>query len=354
MSFRRAIITGISLLIAVSWAQAPAWGQESDRFTIVVLPDTQNYSEDETLAPIFLRQTEWIVDQRTARSIVFVGHEGDLVQRASVGAEWERARAAMDRLYAANVPHGFCAGNHDDGSDSLMGVYFGAERFQSFSWWGGSYMPAGGFNNYNTSNGSNYQRFLAGGYRYLVVHLERLVSMEDLASATTLEDESSDTNWARILKARLRWVDGILKQHADHHAIVITHEFLRLTGDRALGGDFIFEKLIAQNPNVFLVMNGHELGSQAEAHRTDFVGSRAVHQLLANYQSRSRGGNGWLRLLEFSPGERLIRVKTYSPYLDAFETDANSQFELWFDPTGVAPAPPAPRAPSNVRVIGEN
>lgn len=42
-----------------------------------------------------------------------------------------------------------------------------------------------------------------------------------------------------------------------------------------------------------------------------------VHTLLADYQARTNGGNGWLRILEFVPPENKINVKTYSPWLDA-------------------------------------
>jgi len=38
-----------------------------------------------------------------------------------------------------------------------------------------------------------------------------------------------------------------------------------------------------------------------------------------------------LRILQFSPSNNEIRVKTYSPTLDSFETDYNSQFTLQFD-----------------------
>ena len=38
-----------------------------------------------------------------------------------------------------------------------------------------------------------------------------------------------------------------------------------------------------------------------------------------------------MRILQFSPSNNEIRVKTYSPTLDSFETDYNSQFTLQFD-----------------------
>ncbi len=48
-------------------------------FTIVALPDTQHYSE--AFPGIFKSQTQWIVDNKDSRNIVFVTHEGDIVKQ---------------------------------------------------------------------------------------------------------------------------------------------------------------------------------------------------------------------------------------------------------------------------------
>src|SRR6185436_1311861 len=45
----------------------------------------------------------------------------------------------------------------------------------------------------------------------------------------------------------------------------------------------------------------------------------------------TKGGNGWLRLMKFSPANNTISVKTYSPTLNQYETDANSQFTLSYN-----------------------
>ena len=43
------------------------------------MPDTQHYSE--SFPAIFTSQTQWIVDNKDARNIVFVTHEGDIVNQ---------------------------------------------------------------------------------------------------------------------------------------------------------------------------------------------------------------------------------------------------------------------------------
>ena len=66
--------------------------------------------------------------------------------------------------------------------------------------------------------------------------------------------------------------------------------------------------------------------------------------MLADYQERRNGGDGWMRLIEFDGTNDQINIKTYSPTLDQFQVDSNSQFTLNvnFDLRfGVAPEPSA-------------
>ena len=83
------------------------------------------------------------------------------------------------------------------------------------------------------------------------------------------------------------------------------------------------------------MLSGHVHG---EARRTDVVNGRTVFQMLADYQDRASGGEGWLRILRFVPGDNKIYVQTYSPWLNRFETDADSEFSLDF-PMGGAFVP---------------
>lgn len=53
-----------------------------------------------------------------------------------------------------------------------------------------------------------------------------------------------------------------------------------------------------------------------------------VHTMLSDYQERAGGGNGLLRILEFDPQLDRLSVKTYSPFLSTYETDADSEFSL--------------------------
>ena len=73
-------------------------------------------------------------------------------------------------------------------------------------------------------------------------------------------------------------------------------------------------------------------GHRTEAkRRTDIYNGHAIYTLLANYQAEPKGGNGWLRLLRFSPQENKIHIETYSPYLDHYKVNDDNWFTLDYD-----------------------
>lgn len=259
----------------------------AEYFSLIILPDTQYYSK--SYPWIFKNQTEWIVRNQKKEQIVFVSHLGDITDSREVEREWQNARAALDLLEGV-VPYGLCSGNHDN--PVFFNQYFSFQRFQKQFWWGGHCQKA---------SQNNYQYFSGGGMAFVILHLEY------------------DPD-----QAVLDWADQILKENSEKRAIVTSHYILDYGGLRSRVGQRIFEAL-KDNLNLFLMLAGH---IHSEAHRTDIVGGRPIHQLLADYQNLENGGNGWLRILRFFPSEDKIRVKTYSPYIDKFETDSNSQFEL--------------------------
>jgi hypothetical protein len=87
-------------------------------FTIIVIPDTQYYSE--SFPDIFKAQMQWVVDNRDARNIVYVAHVGDIVNRDYDIHQWQVADSAMKIMENAvfegfpdGIPYGIAPGNHD-------------------------------------------------------------------------------------------------------------------------------------------------------------------------------------------------------------------------------------------------
>ncbi len=302
--------------LIVTWYGKPANSQGAD-FTLIALPDTQYYvaALNGGTPEMFTAQTQWIVNNRTAKNIAYVAHLGDCVENGNTySIEWDRADSSLKLLennipgLADGIPFGLAVGNHDqtpDGnpngnSTTLYNQYFGVTRFRARAYYGGRF----------TSNLDNhYQLFSASGLDFIVIYLEY-----------------NETPATAILK----WADGLLKTYSNRRAIVVSHSGLDESGQFLPEGQAIYDTL-KNNPNLFLLLSGHVT---AEKHRQDVFNGKTVYSLLSDYQDLANGGNGWLRLMEFSPANNQIRVKTFSPVLNAFQTDADSQFALFYDMQG--------------------
>jgi hypothetical protein len=283
----------------------------STSFTLIPIPDTQYYAELNN--GIFEIQTQWIAAQKNARNIFFASHEGDIVDNWYTTSEWEIASTAMATLDPI-VPYGINLGNHDMSTSTRLtevyNQYFGPSRYAGKSWYKGSF-PEG-------TNNNSYQIVSESGMDFLFLNLEFCPTA-----------------------AVIQWANGVLAAHPSLRTVVTTHGYLDASGNRNIsagsGGcvgtsnntQYIWDQLIYPNAQIFLVLTGHTLG---ESRRTDLnIAGKPVHQLLADYQGRTNGGDGWLRIMTFKPGEDKIYVETYSPTLNAYETDSNSKFTLSYD-----------------------
>jgi len=265
-------------------------------FTIIVLPDTQKYSQD--YPEIFSSQTQWIVDNKDELNIKFVIHEGDIVDDSNEIEQWNNANESLSILDENSIPYSVIRGNHDKGTELYKG-YFPASRFSDESWWGGEHK----------NNTNNFQLLTIGEKEFLFINLD--VCPE--------EDE-------------IKWADEVLKNYSNRKAILTTHAYLDNNAERNVhvcnNTEYIWD-LIKKHENLQIVLCGHV---HAEAQRTDLNDAgKKVHQLLADYQDEENGGNGWLRILQFSPKEDKIYAETYSPYLKAYQTDEDSEFVLDYE-----------------------
>ncbi|SDM36477.1 Calcineurin-like phosphoesterase [Halogranum gelatinilyticum] len=320
------VVGGLGTGTGVASAQSAAW-------TVVVVPDTQKYARRSSLVSYAQDQTDWIAANLATENIVFVTHEGDWVDDGSNRTEWER----MDTVWNAiegDVPYAAAIGDHDyaveeDRSSSTANYreFFGEARYGGYSWFGGS----------APNDLSHYQYFSAGGYDFLHIDLE----WEAPGDPT---DATSAVGWAQ----------GVLDAHPDTPTIITTHSYLwdepgeegRTTfvqenSNDGNSGEQLFRKLVEPNPQVFMTFNGnfHEAGGSDNGEWTQVsqnAAGRDVYELLACYQDYPNGGDGWLRLVRFVPGGGTdgldrIAVQTYSPSLDAFQTDGRSEFSFDLD-----------------------
>ncbi len=277
-------------------------------FSLVFLPDTQYYTVPERQplgATIFNGQMNWIVNNRTGRNLVFVGHLGDITENGNNDAdnsEWIIADAAFDILDANNIPYAVAPGNHDlAGGTTRFESYFGISRFTGKSYYGGSY---------GTDNTNNYNRFSVGGLDFILINL----------SCPTTAPSSEVLTWA----------NNLLASNPTRRGIVVCHDLMTTSNAFSTAGQTVYNALRG-NPNLFLMVGGH---LDQAGMRTDIYNGNTVYSLRSDYQTQPNGGNGWLRILEFQPANNRIQVYTYSPYLDQYLTDATNQFTLSYQMSG--------------------
>lgn len=308
-------------------------------FTMVVLPDSQNYTDERNGAKkeMWFVQCEWIVTNTAARNIAYVAHLGDICQSGDIKSglpnltEWRNVTNAMYRLessartgLAYGMPYGLAVGNHDQepigdptGTTTFYNRYFGISRFLGRDYYGGWY---------GTNNNNHFDLFSAGGLDFIVLYFEY-----DTAANPAV----------------LAWGNEVLRTYANRRAIVVTHYMGTAVtpSSHSAQGAAIYNALKG-NPNLFLLLGGHVCGpdGMGEGSRVDSFNGNIVRTLISDYQCRTNGGNGMLRLMEFSPSNNTVVVQTYSPWSGQYETDENSEFFFSYNlqPPGGTGSPGTP------------
>ena len=297
------LVTVTTLAVGVVGAGQP--------FTLVTLPDTQNYTEEPSNRPLFSQQTQWIADQvelaGNPRNIQFVTHLGDIVNYGSSLNQWQVADGAMGILDGV-VKYSVLPGNHDYDviSNKSAGTShyldnFGPDRFAGRDWYGGS----------DPSGNNSFQRFSAGGYNFLHLALEWRPAVNEPFRATS----------------PIAWAQSVLDAHPQTPVILSTHENLvDIPGGRSSFGEDLWNQLVRKNDQVFMVLNGHyqrgEGPSDGEYHQVSLNDAgRPVFEVLQNFQDYPDGGEGWLRLINFDIPNNQIAFETYSPVLEQFQTE---------------------------------
>jgi hypothetical protein len=93
-------------------------------------------------------------------------------------------------------------------------------------------------------------------------------------------------------------------------------------------GEQLWQKLVKGRANMRFTLNGHVLNDGLAYLASEGDHGNTVHQILANYQMKEKGGEAYLRLMEFLPDGQTVQVKTYSPALDQYKTAADNQFTV--------------------------
>jgi hypothetical protein len=313
-----------------------AGNAQNGDFTVIVVPDTQYYSE--SYPAILNSQMQWIVNNAAGLNVQLVLGLGDIVNNGGSSTQWATADAAYKKLDAAHIRYFASLGNHDYDANNPatrtsatvnFNHYFGPSRYQNTTYWSTPYWqgshPSGSNENFYGSVSINGQQFLI----------------------MALEFYPRD--------ASLSWAGQVIQNNPGAETIIITHAYEYFDNTRVsacnsfdaqyygLGadndGDAMWTKLVRQYKNISLVLSGHEVrgaGQDATGHRSDMgTNGNLVNQILSNYQNVANGGNGYLRIMKFHPSSDTIDVLTFSPYLNSYLTDSGNQFTIpWHNWTG--------------------
>ena len=260
---------GGTLQVRYFGRKVPANG--SEKFTIILLPDTQYYTEepqgnhDGGNAAMFNAQTTWIANNRASRNIVYVGQLGDCVQNgddppgSNNEIEWQRAQTAIATIenpaltgLAQGIPFGISVGNHDQtpaatatGTTIYYNQYFGSSHFAGRTYYGG---------HYGSNNDNHYQLFSASGIDFMVISFEY--------------DQSAGFSAAG---GALDWAENLVQNNPGRKVIVMTHWAINENASFSTQGQAIYNRLRVY-PNFAFFLGGHVSSSTGgEAQRTDLT-----------------------------------------------------------------------------------
>ncbi len=276
---------------------------ENYDFSFAWITDTQYYAEQWQYH--FLNMNNYIVDNAERLGIKYVIHTGDIVDDWDMIYEWENASEAMAIFDEAGMPYGVLGGNHDVAAgledNENYYTYFGADRFEDQPTFGGSY----------SNNLGHYDLVSENGQDFIIVYM----------------------SW-NIYQEEIDWMNSILAQYSDRKAILCFHPYTNVkdsdSGLLDYYGVLIQKEVVAKNPNVFAVLNGHYHGSSYQTvvfdDDGDGVSDRTVYQICTDYQSGFEGGSEYIKFLYFDLDGDKVYLNSYSPYFNDFN---------YYDGTGV-------------------
>jgi hypothetical protein len=325
-------------------------------WTLAVLPDTQYFAQ--RFPDVYFRQTDWIVKNKDAHRILFVAHEGDVTQD-NVPREWEVARKAMKPLHDAKIPYSLLTGNHDIGekirSDSRftrLNDHFSEADYSNSAAYG--LFEPGKLEN-------SWHQLDAPTGKYLLLSLEFWPRDEVLEWANEVAKKNADRKIILVTHANVNrngqlddsvtlWKAGKFEELLSKASrdsgrppakeakedldklISVNSAFRLLKATRSVNdGQGIWDKFTSRHPNVFMVLNGHIGGAGVHHLPMKGAGGQTVHQIAANYQKKGKLSprySGYLRLMQFHPDGRTVRVRTYSPWYDHWLSEPDQEFTI--------------------------
>ncbi len=264
---------------------------ENYDFSFAWISDPQYYVE--SWPDHYPEMNQWILDNRSKYNIKYTINTGDLIDEWDREEQWKISDQAQKMFDDAGMPNGVLAGNHDVASgneeyDSYW-KYFGEDRYIKNVYYGGSYR----------NNLGHYDLISAGGQDFIILYM----------------------SWD-CYQPEVDWMNEVLAKYPGRKAIIAMHRYLKQGGTLDYSGMLVQEKVVAKNPNVFAVINGHYFGAAIKVDgfddNGDGVKERKVYQICTDYQGAAEGGLQYIKMLYFDLKNDKIYMNSYSPYLNDF------------------------------------
>lgn len=313
----------------------PVCGDQCEKFSIVFLPDTQEYVRPSGNGKILNEQLEWINKHYKDKdlNIKAVMHLGDMTD-TNDPSPWKMNDSAyakyIDPLDLAYLPG---TGNHDylmcEDNSSVVATCsysrggtrisssgkFNNDRFKDKKW---SYAKFGTFK----YTGNAYLTMTVSGIKFLLMTLEFAPRKDTIC-----------------------WAEDIISQHPDHKVIITTHGYLSSYADTeernssnkytsgytagsgpdslstGASGYELYKELAARHNNIILVACGHVSSNTFRINKGN--AGNWFNEMLVDYQSENPAegecdhahanggsGGGWMRILTFDPANYTILAST--------------------------------------------
>ena len=308
-------------------------------YAFAVLGDTQtlNRKYPAHMEAIY----DWLLENREEQKIEYVIGLGDITDKSG-DAEWVNANNYISKLNG-NIPYILARGNHDKWADinrcfhngyyetTLDGMMIEGDVVLSTD-------EATGAEETVTGDITNaYQCATIGGIDYLFL---------------TIDFAPSDQ--------MLNWANRVIADHPSHRVIVITHAYMYRDGTTLDSGDCfpptyyptststcfpasyyedpytpnngddMWEKVISQHENVYMVLSGHDPWQHIVYRQDGGVNGNTVTQMLIDpqYVDLYDEPTGMVAMFYFSEGGDVLTVRYYSVSKDCYGS-ALSQFTLY-------------------------
>ncbi|MGI9428565.1 MAG: lamin tail domain-containing protein [Bythopirellula sp.] len=326
-------------------------------WSMVILPDTQNYAKSSINNPGLTEMTQWISANRAAWNIQTVLHEGDIVNNNDTSSpssgdqtsteQWQNVKNSLSVL-DGEVPYILATGNHDHGTtnaqnrDTQLNTYFSASDNPLVDPAQGGILQ--GFKDSGKLENAYYEIAAPDGRDILVVSLEWGPRQQSVAWANQIVGQSKFEDHTAILlthaymyhdETRYDWDRNL---DADPNNDQSGNPYSYGTGGDTNDGQDLWEELVKLHGNFEFVFSGHVGGDGLGYLASTADEGNLVHQILFNTQFETTGGNGWLRVIEFLDDGETVRLRTFSPMYDLQRTDSANVMLLDISPLTTFPA----------------